>query len=281
MVIAGMLGGLLASCLVDAGDYRAGKGWITIPSGTFEMGCTSEQEATGECYGDEYPVHKVTLTRDYLVSITEITQDQYSALMGENPSYFTDCGGDCPVETVSWHMAAAYADALSASEGLSSCYVCTGSGEETECEAPEDPYTCEGYRLGTEAEWENAARCGEGTVYAGSDDPDLVAWTYDNSSSTTYPVASLAPNACGLYDMSGNVWEWVHDGYADYPEGPVTDPVGDSEISGRLYRGGAWTDLPRLARVSNRGYFGPSDRNNNLGFRVFRTSPSGGPPSSP
>lgn len=256
-------------------------GFVLIPAGTFEMGCTSEQETTGDCERDEHPVHEVTLTRDYLVSITEVTQDQYLALIGESPSSSTDCGGDCPVEDVDWHMAAAYANALSASEGLTSCYVCSGSGEETECEAPEDPYACEGYRLGTEAEWENAARCGEGTVYAGSDDPDLVAWTHENSGSITHPVATLAPNTCGLYDMSGNVWEWVHDGYADqgemtasnYPEGSVTDPSGDNTASRRVARGGSFLYTPSYARVSSRYPRDPDTRRTNFGFRLFRTMP--------
>ena len=254
-------------------------GFVLIPAGIFEMGCTSELEATGECYRDEYPVSEVTLTRDYLVSITEVTQDQYQAQMGVNPSYFTDCGGDCPVEQVSWHMAAAYAEALSASEGLPSCYVCTGSGEELECEAPEDPYACEGYRLGTEAEWENAARCSEGRVYAGSDDPSLVAWTNANARSVTHPVATLAPNACGLYDMSGNVWEWVHDRYADYPGGSVTDPSRDkleqeAHSSWRVRRGGSWHGRTRDTRVSHRGgNWDPGDHSSYVGFRLFRTIP--------
>ena len=193
--------------------------------------------------------------------------------MKESPSLRPECGGDCPVESLSWHMAAAFADALSASEGLAGCYSCTGTGSETECEPPEDPYSCEGYRLGTEAEWEHAARCDEGTLYAGSSDAELVAWTSSNSGSTIHPVASLAPNACGLYDMSGNVWEWVHDGYASYSEGPVTDPSGDPEATDRVRRGGGWYFDSSRARVASRLNYTPDRTSSDLGFRLFRTMP--------
>ncbi|MFM2160726.1 MAG: hypothetical protein RLZZ383_238, partial [Pseudomonadota bacterium] len=247
-------------------------GMQLIPAGSFDMGCTAGQ--TG-CEPNEYPVMPVTLTRAYYVGRTEVTQAQFEALMGYNPSQFGCPAGVCPVERVSWHEAAAYANAASAAAALPSCYVCTGTGADLACEAPADPYACAGYRLPTEAEWEHAARCDEDTLYAGSNAVDAVAWWAGNGSWSTHPVATRAPNACGLYDMSGNAWEWVEDAYDGglYTVDGRVDPLGIQWYGMRSARGGDYASAMNGVRVALRGYAAPTDRWSSSGFRLARTAP--------
>ena len=163
-------------------DVQVGDGYeaILIRSGTFTMGCTMELEE--DCYFDELPSHQVTITNDFYLMKSEVTQGLYERLMGENPSGWGDCGLDCPVEQVTWFDAVNFANALSQQEGLDAC--CEVSGEEVSC----SNVACTGWRLPTEAEWEYAARGGANFSYAGSDNPDDVAWYYDNSSWTSHPV---------------------------------------------------------------------------------------------
>lgn len=254
-----------ASVRYSVGDVD----FVKVCGGTFSMGCTS---GAGACESDE-TLHTVTLTSDYFVSQTEITQDQFDAQMGYNPSYFASCGGTCPVEMVSWHMAAAYANALSAAEGLSSCYTCSGSGTGVSCAVSVDPYDCSGYRLLTEAEWENGARCGMDTTYAGSNSVTAVAWYSGNSAYATHEVGGKTANACGLYDMSGNVWEWTQDWYGTLGSSAVVDPVGAASGTYRSYRGGSWVHDPSVARLAYRGIGVPSVSYYDLGFRLARTVP--------
>jgi formylglycine-generating enzyme required for sulfatase activity len=136
-------------------------------------------------------------------------------------------------------------------------------------------YSCAGYRLPTEAEWEGAARCGEDLLYAGSSSVDAVAWYAGNSVGTTSSVAGLAPNACGLYDMSGNVWEWTNDWFSGtaYGGGAATDPTGPASGLSRVYRGGSWGDDVRYARVAARGVDIPEYQGGNVGVRLVRTAP--------
>jgi formylglycine-generating enzyme required for sulfatase activity len=193
--------------------------------------------------------------------------------MGSNPSYFSSCESTCPVEQVSWHMAAAFANAVSSAEGLTECYSCSGSGASTSCSAAMDPYTCDGYRLPTEAEWEGAARCGEDPLYAGSDTVGDVGWYALNSSSRTHAVARKAPNACGLYDMGGNVYEWTQDLYDSgyYTSSGRTEPTSASTGAGRVARGGGWLSSASSLRVANRGSTSPGFRLDYIGFRLART----------
>ena len=245
---------------------------IKIDAQTFEMGCTAGMSS---CGSSESPAHDVTLTNDFYIGETEVTQGEYEAMMGTNPSYFSSCGSNCPVEKVSWHMSAAFANAVSDSEGLEQCYTCTGSDTSTSCSIAVDPYSCGGYRLPTEAEWEAAARCGEDTLYAGSTVIGDVAWHMGNSGDTTHTVATKASNACGLYDMSGNVWEWSQDWFSGsyYASSPGTDPGGATSGDYRVIRGGSYHYYSFYLRVSDRYSRDPSERSLRWGLRLLRTSP--------
>ena len=267
---------------------------LTLPAGDFDMGCTAAQQADGNCHASEGPVHTVTLTSDIWVGETEVTQSQWEAAMSSNPSNFgpngdgADCGGDCPVETVNWWEALAFANAISSAEGLVPCYALSGCntntpGSDMECtgvtiDSPGgDVYGCEGYRLPTEAEWEYAARGGGDLLYSGSDTLSDVGWYSDNSGSTTHAVGTAPQaNAWGFYDMSGNVWEWTWDWYGAsyYASSPSSDPTGPSNPgTNRVFRGGYWGNSAANTRVANRGSSTPDLLNGNIGFRLARTIP--------
>ena len=254
--------------------------WVTIQAGSFQMGSPS----TESCRGSDETQHQVTLTHNFEIMTTEVTQAQFTSLMGYSPSNFASCGGTCPVEQVNWHEAAAYANALSAKAGLSVCYSCTGSGASVTCSeatayAGQKVYTCPGYRLPTEAEWEYAYRAGTSTAFynggitscTGTDaNASKIGWYAANSSNTTHPAGQKTPNAWGLYDMAGNVYEWCHDGYqSSLGSSAVTDPVGSG--SSRVLRGGSWYDSPYFMRAAGRYNHSPTHRNADLGFRCSRT----------
>ena len=185
----------------------------------------------------------------YWMGATEVTQGLWTEVMGSNPSYFSGCGSACPVETVSWEDAVAFSNALSKREGLQPAYRQQGGAWVWDRDAS-------GYRLPTEAEWETAALAGEKTKYAGSDDLDAVGWYADNSGGKTHAARGKASNAWGLYDMSGNVWEWCWDAEGGY----------------RVHRGGCWDDSASGLRVSYRRRE-PGSRRSSLGFRLARTGP--------
>ena len=247
-------------------NHPGGGLMLVISGGTFDMGCTTGQ---ANCGTGEYPVHTVTLTHDFFLGATEVTQGEYQVVIGSNPSSYPSCGASCPVDHVSWYDVAEFANALSAADGLDNCFACSGGT----CTTLGDPYTCTGYRLPTEAEWEFAARAGTDLLYAGSDTLDDVGWHNSNSGYNPHPVAQKEPNAWGLYDMSGNVMEWVWDRYAGYSSSPVSDPAGPQSGSSRVNRGGSWLYNPVSARVAYRQGNNPSDRGYSLGFRLARTVP--------
>ena len=257
------------SANADSADTGIEPGFVTIPPGTFAMGCPAEQLG---CDADELE-HSVTLSRSYLVGATEVTRTESWTKMGYDPSYFSGCGGACSVEQVSWHEAAAYANSVSLSAGVAQCYSCTGSTADVLCEVAVHPYDCDGYRLLTEAEWEGAARCGDDSLYAGADTINDVGWVLENAGDGPHAVASLAPNGCGLYDMSGNVWEWTQDWYDLYYADQMTDPVGPAEGASRAARGGGWNVAAPDAEVSHRSHSDPAAAYSFVGFRVARSAP--------
>jgi formylglycine-generating enzyme len=244
--------------LVPADYYEV----VLIPKGNFIMGCTDEHR--NDCYDSERPTHKVTISNDFHMMKSEVTQGLYEKVMGSNPSYHSDCGSDCPVEKVSFYDAVVFANALSKMEGLQQCYSISGEN------VGWSTMNCSGWRLPTEAEWEYAARGGEKYKFAGSKTEDDVAWFRDNSSSQTHSVCSKKENGYGLCDMSGNVWEWCWDWKGSYSFGTQPDPIGPPTGSFRILRGGSWSAAWGDLRVALRLYGKPSDLYYGTGFRLVR-----------
>ena len=236
-----------------------------VPKGSFSMGSPAAESGRGT---DEVQ-HSVTLTTDFWMAESEVTQRQYRNLMGSSPSSFM--GDDLPVERVTWFDAVAYCNALSVKEKLPPCYQIDGTTV-----GWADGVKCAGYRLPTETEWEYAANPATPprTVYAGSDNVDGVAWYSSNAGSTTHAVKTKTANGRGLYDLSGNVWEWVWDWYqASYEALPSTDPIGPSTGATRVRRGGALNITATNARVAIRGSDPPAYRGYDVGFRIVRSNP--------
>ncbi|MGK0362551.1 MAG: sulfatase modifying factor 1 [Bradymonadia bacterium] len=242
-----------------------------IAAGSFVMGSPAEEKWH---YRAEAK-HTVRLTRGFRLARTEVTQAQWAKLMGNQPSRYK--GDTLPVEQVTWFDAVAYVNALSKAEKLEPCYATTCSGKPGErgfeCSKVKfKGLSCPGYRLPTEAEWEYAARAGTtGPRYGPLKD---VAWFGEYSKSTTHPVAQKTPNAWGLYDMLGNVWEWTND---PYQEGLVeaTDPLGGNwkATSRRVYRGCGFSYPARYCRAALRRDGEPLLRIRSLGLRPARSFP--------
>lgn len=224
----------------------AGFAWIA--PGSFLMGSPLSEE--GRDGGEAQ--HMVTLTQGFWLSDHEVTQEEYEAVMGGNPSHFKG-EPSRPVEMVTWHDAVMYCEMLT----------------EREREAGRLPpgYL---YRLPTEAEWEYSARAG--TTGARHGELDAIAWWDGNSGDETHPVKQKAANAWGLYDMMGNVWEWCSDWYGEYPTAGVTDPNGPSMGSIRVFRGSSWSNEGKVARSAFRNGLDPGGRGYNLGFRPALSS---------
>jgi sulfatase modifying factor 1 len=218
---------------------------VTVKGGTFQMGSNSGDS-------NEKPVHSVTVS-DYSMSKTEVTFEQYDLFCDATGSDKSDDEGwgrgTRPVINVNWHDAVAFCEWMSKVTGKT-------------------------YRLPTEAEWEYAARGGnksKGYTYSGGNDLDAVGWYYKNSGRKTHPVAQKQPNELGLYDMSGNVWEWCSDWYDKvyYSDSPQTDPQGSNSGSRRVLRGGSWDGIVSLCRVAGRGRLNPGSRHfYRYGFRL-------------
>ena len=237
-----------------------------IPTGKFLMGSSKDRDP--QAYDDETPQHEVRISRAFYLGVTEVTQGQYRAVTGESPSHFQG-SDDLPVERVSWFDAIRFCNALSDKEGLTSFYRIEGD----DVSVPD--WKGEGYRLPTEAEWEYAGRAGPGGTgaYSFGDDAAQLgqyAWYRDNSEGKTHPVGQKAPNAWGLFDMHGNVYEWCWDGYASYEAQAAVDPIGPLRATSRVLRGGSWYSLARLVRAAYRFRDDPSDRSSNIGFRCGR-----------
>jgi formylglycine-generating enzyme required for sulfatase activity len=188
--------------------------------------------------------------------------------MGTNPSFFSSCGGDCPVEQVNWYEAVEFANALSLLDGFDPAYTIVGTTTTWDMSA-------DGYRLPTEAEWEHAARANDGTLYPGSDTVSDVSWYDQNANITTLPVALLQPNGFGLYDLGGNVnewcWDWLDLGY--YAVSPSVDPIGPGQTSFKVRRGGTWNTGSSSHVIASRARSMPQYGGRSTGFRVVRTTP--------
>ena len=234
---------------------------VKIPKVSFMMGALENDK---EAFDNEKLRHSVTLSRDFWMGKYPVTQSLWQSVMGDNPSYFK--GSNRPVETVTWFDVVDFCNKLSLKEGLNPVY--TINGEDVKCD-----WTANGYRLPTEAEWEYAARGGEYHLYAGSNNIDEVAWYDGNSGKETQAVGLKKSNGFGLYDMSGNVWEWVWDWKGSYSSNSVTDPTGPNSGSDRVFRGGSWVNFAGGARVSYHGRYDPTYRGNDLGFRLSRITP--------
>jgi formylglycine-generating enzyme required for sulfatase activity len=234
---------------------------VLIPAGAFLMGSPdSDQDAQD----DEKPQHRVRITRPFYLGVNPVTQGQYRAVTGANPSHFKG-SDDLPVECVSWKDAIAFCNKLSERDGLKPYYQSGGGA----------PLGGEGYRLPTEAEWEYACRAGSTTRFSFGDDEASFgeyAWFSGNSDSKTHPVGQKRPNAFGLYDMHGNVGEWCWDWreFRYYGQSPVDDPVGPSQAALRVFRGGRWDDDPQASRSAYRDGFTPDYRDYGAGFRLAR-----------
>jgi formylglycine-generating enzyme required for sulfatase activity len=231
-----------------------GMKFVYIPPGTFMMGSPPDEPSRDH---DETP-HRVTLTRGFYVQTTEVTQGQWKAVMGNNPSTFKDCGDNCPVESVSWQDVQKFIRELNHMEGT------------------------DRYRLPSEAEWEYACRAGTNTPYFFGQAISRDQVNYDGKiplSSTAkgryrkrmLPAVAFAPNAWGLYNMHTDVWEWCQDWFGRYPPGPVTDPARRSAGMVRVVRGGRWFFHDRLCRSADRGMLPMDYRSHNVGFRLART----------
>jgi formylglycine-generating enzyme required for sulfatase activity len=226
-----------APCLAQAPEIEM----VRVTGGCFQMGDTF-----GDGRDDEKPIHEVCVS-DFYIGRYEVTQVQWQAVMGNNPSSFK--GDRRPVDSVSWEDAEAFIAKLNRMTGRR-------------------------YRLPTEAEWEYAARSGgRKEKWAGTSDKSQLgdyAWDGDNSGEETHVVGTKRPNELGLYDMSGNVREWVEDRYGDvwYEESPRDNPRGPQKGSARVLRGGSWRGDPWGARAAYRGWYDPAIRNNYFGFRL-------------
>ncbi len=224
-----------------------GMEFVYIKPGTFMMGSPTNESGSKKQL-------RVTLTKGFYMGITEVTVGQWTAVMGNYPWYFRNCGVDCPVEQISWNDVQTFIRKLNRKEGTNR------------------------YRLPTEAEWEYAARAGSTTAVATGEisgiicgynsNLDAMGWYCGNSDSRTHRVAGKKPNRWGLYDMYGNVWEWCQDWYESYPFGSVIDPTGPSSGSSRVFRGGGWASFAKDFRSALRGCNKPGSSLFFLGFRL-------------
>ena len=231
---------------------------LPIPAGEFLMGSPEDEE--DRC--NDETQHLVKISRPYWLAKYPVTQGQWEVAMGKNPSHFKDAGKDAPVEDVSWEDAVEFCQKLNEREGKAG-------------RLPEGYQ----YSLPTEAEWEYACRAGTTTVFAFGDSLSSHQANFNGEYpyggvekgpylKTTTPVGKYAPNPWGLYDMHGNVWEWCHDWFGDYPTGSVTDPTGPSIGSYRVGRGGSWSYYARDCRSALRFRSLPGGRDSRLGFRL-------------
>ncbi len=252
-----VMGSIPTSCFAGNGNNETyvnqlGMEFVFIRASAFMMGSPAHELGRNP---DEVQ-HKVKLTKSFYMQRSEVTQGLWFRVMGMNPSHFQDCGNDCPVEFISWNDCQEFLKRLNEQEGGNK------------------------YRLPTETEWEYACRAENASAFAngtitqigcGYDkNLDAMGWYCGNSGKKPHPVAEKMPNAFGLYDMHGNVWEWVQDWYDEYPLEDVSDPRGPASGSSRVLRGGGWHEDTEGCRSAVRLGRPPDSRAGTLGFRVVR-----------
>jgi formylglycine-generating enzyme len=279
--------GAAAVQAVASGPDPAFGGLVLVQGGSFKMGDTaglgvgSDVKGLYEAQPDEKPLRTVTVSSFY-ISPTEVTQEEFFNVLGINRSYYKN--DKAPVDKVSWYDCIEYCNKRSTQEGLTPVYTLDKSKRDPNNSNANDKQkwiitwnaNANGYRLPTEAEWEYAARGGplsKSFVFSGSNDPDEIGW-FSNTSTASMPVGQKKANELGLYDMSGNVWEWCWDWYGPYDVKALKDPRGPNWGARRVIRGGGWTNPAQDLRVCNRGdtnYEFAGDIN--LGFRVARSAP--------
>ena len=264
---------LCLTAILSAAQVQAADEFVLIQGGNFDMGSPTSENRREK---DEV-LHHVTLSSFYMGS-REVTQKEYRELMGNNPSQFQ--GDELPVENVSWYDAITYCNARSVAENLTPAYVISGSGDARTVTWNRE---ANGYRLPTEAEWEYACRAGTTTPFSTGENATVEqanyygTYPYDGFPSGQYrnrtmPAGSFAPNAWGLYDMHGNVWEWCWDWYGAYGNESAVNPAGADSGTFRVNRGGGWTDFGRHLRSAYRAAYPPENRTFNLGFRLARNT---------
>ncbi len=247
---------------------KLGMTFVYLPPGRFRMG--SPPDDIGHQANETR--HPVLLTQGFYMLTTEVTQRQWAAVMGDNPSVFSDCGPDCPVDNVSWNDVVRFVAGLNMlmkkDDGHLSWITPAGVKNQKNALPLAVPRQ---YALPTEAQWEYACRAGStGWFYFNGDIAELgdYAWFQGNAEGTPHPVATRKANLSGLYDMHGNVWEWCRDIAGPYPAGAAVDPVGPARGDFRVVRGGSWYYPALEARAANRFYLLPGTRNYNVGCRL-------------
>ncbi|NIM16910.1 MAG: SUMF1/EgtB/PvdO family nonheme iron enzyme [Candidatus Aminicenantes bacterium] len=246
--------------LVKNASGKLPEGMVPVKGGTFKMGSSKGK------YGEKVE-HRVKLNSFYIGKF-EVTQQEWKAVMGSNPAYRR--GSICPIHFIDWYEAVEYCNQRSRKEGLTPCY--SGTGDNITCN-----FEADGYRLPTEAEWEYASRGGSQSRhyrYSGSNDPDEVAWYARNIVVFFQPVGQKKPNELGIYDMSGNIWEWCWDRYDFdyYRDSPGINPRGPLSGLRRVLRGGCFAYPEYFLRSTARFRFEPNRKGINIGLRVVRTA---------
>ena len=253
IAIAAVLMAVLFNPAAQAAEPAAGTPWIEpntgmefvyIPSGCFQMG---SRFGTLEALQDERPVHQVCFKQGFYLSKYEVTQAQWKMAMGNSPSVWKN-DDNYPVNNVSWDRTQDFIKEMNVNTGYK-------------------------FALPSEAQWEYACRAGGSDTYCGGNEVDSVAWNAFNSGGETHRVGSKRANAWGLYDMSGNVWEWVQDTYHHNYHGAPTDGSAWPEGFRRIVRGGSWDDLPKQVRAATRLSWSPEKGHERIGFRLVRTFP--------